>query len=91
MGAISLEGRNCFKCSGKVNWVRFIPWAALAWVASAAAALLLFFLFEWGVYLVLLVPLLVGLGVGMMVLLAVRQGHCRNRLVAGLLGAIAGM
>jgi len=90
MGKGSLIGRSSFQSSGKVNWVRFIPFAALAWIVSAVLAVLLFFLFLWGIYLVLLVPLIFGLGVGGMVMLAVHRGDCRNRLIASVLGVLTG-
>ncbi|MDB6108666.1 MAG: hypothetical protein JWR69_416 [Pedosphaera sp.] len=91
MDKYTLDGRHAFKSSGKVNWVRFIPWAALAWIVSVGLAMLLYFLFTWGFYFVLLIPLLVSLGVAGMVLLAVQKGHCRSRLVASLLGLATGM
>jgi hypothetical protein len=90
MDKSQLTGRITFQRSGKVNWVRFIPFTALAWIASATLAVLLFVLFQLGIYLVLLVPLIFGLGVGGMVLLAVDRGHCRSRLAAGVLGLVAG-
>lgn len=87
----SLAARKSYLSSGKINWVRFIPWAALAWVSSAVLAVLLYFLYHWGFYFVVIVPLVVSLGVAGMVSLAVKKGHCRSRMVAGLLGLIAGI
>src|SRR4051794_29133519 len=86
----TLTGRNFFQPSGKVNWVRFIPWAALAWIVSVAGAVLLHFLFKWGFYFVIFVPLLLSLAVGGVVFLAVQRGHCRSRFSAGLFGVLAG-
>jgi hypothetical protein len=90
--AITLpEGRSRFQSSGRINWTRFLPWAALAWLGSVLGAAVLFQLFQWGWYLIFLAPLAAAASVGGLVLLAVRRGHCRSRLVAGTLGAIAGL
>ncbi len=91
MGKYTLTGRNSFQSSGRVNWVRFLPFAALAWIVSAMLAVFLSMLFKWGVYFVLIVPLILALGAGGMVLLAVHQGHCRSRFIAVVLGVLAGV
>jgi hypothetical protein len=91
MAKANLAGRRYFKTSGKVNWVRFIPWTAIVLVVAVLLACLLAFLFLVGFYLVVIVPILAGLGIAGLMLLAVRQGHCRSRLVGGLLGAFAGI
>ncbi|HEX4645977.1 MAG TPA: hypothetical protein VH598_10240, partial [Verrucomicrobiae bacterium] len=88
---ISLTDRKFFSTSGKINWVRFIPWAALAWATSALLAVLLYFLFRWGFYFVVIVPLVISLLVAGMVALAVKKGHCRSRVVGGLLGLLTGI
>jgi hypothetical protein len=86
-----LGGRKVYQNSGQVNWVRFIPWAALVFVAAIALAAILYLLFKIGFYLVLLVPVFAGLGLAGVVILAVRKGHCRSRLAAALLGGVAGV
>ncbi len=90
MARPTLEGRNFFRSSGRVNWVRFLPWSALAFVAAVSLAGLLFFLFSIGFYLLVVVPAVAGLGVSAMVILAVKKGHCRSRLIGALLGILAG-
>src|SRR5882762_8173703 len=87
----SLAARKFYLGSGKVNWVRFIPWPALAWAASALLAVLLYFLFRWGFYFVVIVPIVVSLLMAGMVALAVKKGHCRSRVAGGLLGLLTGI
>jgi hypothetical protein len=91
MAKTNLEGRKVFQPSGKVNWVRFIPWSALAFGTAGLLAALLFFLFSIGFYLVGVVPLFAALGLAAMVMLAVKRGQCRSKLVAGLLGCMTGI
>lgn len=87
----SLGARKSYLSSGKVNWVHFIPWAALAWATSALLAVLLYFLFRWGFYFVVIVPIVVSLLVAGMVALAIKKGHCRSRVAGGLLGLLTGI
>jgi hypothetical protein len=91
MTASILSGRKFYQAGGSVNWVRFIPWAALAFATGVAISLLMLLLFVIGFFLVIIVPLAAGAGIAGMVLLAVTRGHCRSRLIGGLLGALAGI
>jgi hypothetical protein len=91
MSASILNGRKFYQTSGNVNWVRFIPWAALVFVTGAVISLLMLFLSVIGFYLVLIVPLAGSAGIAGMVLLAVSKGQCRSRFIGGLLGAVAGI
>ena len=90
MSKANLAGRRFFESSGRVNWVRFIPWTAIVLVTAVLLACLLAFLFVMGFYLVVIVPVLAGLGIAGMMVLAVRKSQCRSRLVAGLSGVVAG-
>ena len=86
-----LRGRTFYRSSGSVNWLRFLPWACLLFAGSAVGALILFFLFQAGMYLIIIVPAIAALGVAGLANLAVAKGHCRNRLIAALTGFMAGV
>ncbi len=90
MKATPFPGRKFYSCSGSVNWTRFLPLAALALGVSGLLAGFMYLLFRWGHYYLVIVPLILGLAVGGLVILAVRQGHCRSRLIAGLTGLVCG-
>src|ERR1700722_12142733 len=86
-----LGDRKFYKSSGRVCWARFAPLSLLPLLGSAGLAVLLCYLFKWGHYYVIIVPIVAALGVAGLVLLTVAKGHCRNPWVAGLLGAVAGI
>jgi hypothetical protein len=91
MAAPILSGRKYYQASGSVNWVRFLPWAALAFVVGALISLVMLLLSVVGFYLLIIVPLAAGAGSAAMVLLAVKRGQCRSRLIGGLFGVFAGL
>src|SRR5260221_45419 len=86
-----LGGRHFFQGSGKVNWVRFTPWAMLAIATGVVLAVAMAALFWAGFYLVVLVPILAAAGLMAMVILAMKKGHCRSRLVGAGLAVLAGV
>ncbi len=90
MKASPLPGRKFYSCSGNVNWTRFLPLAALALCVSGLLAGFMYLLFRWGHYYLVIVPLILGLAVGGLVILAARQGHCRSRMIAALTGLFCG-
>ena len=85
-----LTQRDRYQPSGRVGWIRFFVWAALALVASVALGVGLHLANVNGFYIIVLAPLVAGAAAAGMVFLAVRQGHCRNRWVGGLFGIVAG-
>ncbi|MDB6065479.1 MAG: hypothetical protein JWR26_1687 [Pedosphaera sp.] len=91
MATPNLGGRKFYHNSGRVNWARFVPMSLLVITASMLLAAGLFLLFKVGLYFVVFVPVIAGVATGGMVMLAVRKGHCRGSLVAGLLAAVAGV
>jgi hypothetical protein len=88
--AESFPGRDFYLCRG-VDWPRFILWLLLPFTAAALLAIGMFALFNYGEYYVLILPLLTAVAVGGLMLLAVNKGHCRSPMVAGILGAAAGL
>ncbi|HWF18542.1 MAG TPA: hypothetical protein VG754_04715, partial [Verrucomicrobiae bacterium] len=86
-----IEGRKQYQPSGKINWAKFFPFALLSFFAAVVLAVILAVLFNVGFYLILLVPILAGLGLGGTVLLAVKMGHCRSPMKGALLGAVGGI
>lgn len=85
----SFPGRVSYHPSGGVRFGPFLVWLLPAMVAAALLALLLFRLFLSGYYYVIIVPMIVALGVGALIRLAVAKGHCRNWLLGGLAGFCA--
>ncbi len=85
--ALSLSGRTHYRSSGDINFANFILWLIPALVVAGILAALMYWLFHVGHYYIIIVPALCALAVAGMARLAVAQGHCRNKLVAGLVGA----
>src|SRR5262249_57148929 len=73
------------------GWFRLLIWSVLTLVVSVVLAFALHFANVHGFYLIVFVPIIAGLLAAGTVYLAVRQGHCRNRVVGGLLGLVAGL
>ncbi len=86
-----LSNRKYYRPSGHTNWPVFLPNALLTFCGSVIGAWLLAFLFRHGFYFVLIIPILFGLAMGGLVMLAVKQGHCRSRFVGAVLGVVAGL
>src|SRR5579859_4512691 len=89
MNAIS--HREQYRPSGRVGWLRFLPWSVLALAVTVAVGAVLYLAFIHGIYIVVLAPILAGAIAAGMVFLAVRFGHCRNRVFGGSLGFVAGI
>lgn len=86
-----LGQREQYSPSGGVGWLRLLIWGTLALAVSAGLGIVLHQAYVHGFYIIVMAPLVAGVAAAGMVFLAVRQGHCRNRVVAGLLGLVAGM
>ncbi len=89
--ALSLAGRTHYRSSGDINFANFFLWLMPALIVASILAALMYWLFHVGHYYVLIVPLFCAFAVAGMARLAVAQGHCRNKLVAGLTGAGLGL
>lgn len=83
--------RPCYRASGRIDLLRFLPLLGLVWLGSTMSALLLHLLYRQGWYLVAVAPLLLALAVTGLIYVAVRFGHCRNPWAGALLGALAGV
>jgi hypothetical protein len=90
MSMINQSERRYYPRGGDVNWVRFIPWLFATFVVSVVLACVLNLAIRVGFYLIIIIPMLAGLALAGMLFLAVQQGHCRNRLVAGICGVLMG-
>lgn len=89
--ALSLAGRPHYRSSGDINFASFILWLIPAFAAAALLAAFMYWLFHIGHYYILIVPVICALAVAGMARLAVARGHCRNKLIAGLMGASLGL
>jgi hypothetical protein len=69
----------------------FLVWTLLSLAVAAGMGVLLYLAYMGGFYLIMIAPLLGALVGAGIVYLAVRQAHCRNRVLAGALGLVAGM
>jgi hypothetical protein len=90
MNGVQQPSRAQYRNTGGVDWARFSPLFLLALVVCGGLAWFMNWLYEMGEYYVLILPMLAGAGVGGMVYLAVRAGHCRSRKVAVFCGLLAG-
>src|SRR5439155_6811988 len=75
--------------TGSARWVVFIPMSLATLALAALLAAGLYTLFGAGFYFVILTPLITALLLLGMIVLSVKIGHCRSRIVAALLGASA--
>jgi hypothetical protein len=78
-----------YRASGKVRWIRFVPFSALALAVSFGMAWCLHLLFVWGYYILVFAPLVASIPVLIFLSAAVVGGHCRCRIAAGGLGLLA--
>lgn len=85
------DDRNVYRPSGRVNWALFLPGAALTLGTAALMALALAYLGTRGWHIILFAPLLLVAPAAFALYGAVRVGHCRNPLLAGLLGVVVGL
>ncbi len=90
MGEVSAIQRPHYRPSGRVDWGRFLPCALLTLACGLAMASALLLAFRYGFYYFVLFPVLAGLATGGVAYWAIGAGRCRNRLVAVMLGAVAG-
>jgi hypothetical protein len=79
-----------YRLSGKVNWARYLPALVIPIGAGLAMAAVLCWAFAHDWYYSLILPVVAALIAGISARGAVVLGHCRNRIVAGLFGALAG-
>lgn len=89
--ALSLAGRSHYRSSGDLNFASLVLWLFPALIVATILAAFMYWLFHVGHYYIIIVPLLCAFAVAGMARLAVAQGHCRNRLVAGVMGAGLGV
>src|SRR5215217_2328162 len=83
--------RARYRRSGRVEWLTFLPVAALALVAAVGMAVLLHLAFVSGWYIIILAPALAVLPLTALIALAVGAGRCRSALVAGGFGVAVGL
>ena len=83
--------RERYRPSGRFKVLALLAWGLAALAAAAGLGVLLYLAHVAGFYLVLLAPVLAAFVAAGVAYLAVRQAHCRNRVVAGALGLSAGV
>jgi hypothetical protein len=89
MDALDEGPLNGAQTSGGVAWSRFLPFCFLVLLVAVLVAGVLDLLFSHGWYVILIVPMVAALVLAASLHLAVTYGHCRSRVVAGLLGFVA--
>jgi hypothetical protein len=85
------DDRNVYRPSGRVNWAIFLPGAVLALVVAVLMAVALAFLGTWGWHIIIFAPLMLVLPAVGVLVGAVRLGHCRNPMLAIVLGVAVGL
>ena len=83
-------GRSAYTPSGDVDWPRFIPLCVTALILSTAVAAALWLCGRFGVYFVVIMPVLGGFVCYYLARRIVEKGRCRNVFLAGLVGAVLG-
>lgn len=83
--------RDAYRPSGRVFLPVFVPLVALALVAAAGGAALIYLSGNVGMRFVLITPIVLALPAGGLMYLACRAGKCRNRVVAFVVGAVVGL
>gem|GEM_PF-6226253 len=78
--------RAVYSTSGRVRFFSFVWGACMGSVAALAVSAAMMGLQYIGFYLLIVVPLAAGFVVGGLAMLVVRQAHCRNWLLAGIIG-----
>jgi len=86
-----LRYRERYRNSGGFKPAHLLLWGLIAGAVAIALGVVLHLAYMRGVYIILIAPLLAGALLAGIVYLAVRQSHCRNRWMAGLVGLIAGL
>lgn len=81
---------QAYQSSGRVRWGALFPMAVATLAAAAVMAIVLYWVFRAGFYFIIVVPALAAAPLFFLVPRAVTVGHCRSRLVGGLLGLVAG-
>jgi hypothetical protein len=85
------DDRPHYQSSGKVDWFRLLLWSPFLLAVCAGVAWCLTRLFTTGWYYRLFVPAVAGLVVGAAVRWLVARGRCRNKILAGFIGGMAGL
>ncbi|MBI1347746.1 hypothetical protein GC163_15835 [bacterium] len=78
--------RAVYSTSGRVRFFSFLWGVFMGSIAALAVSAAMMGLQYIGFYLLILVPLAAGFAVGGLAMLIVRQSHCRNWLLAGIIG-----
>ena len=86
-----ISGRTFYRSDGGAHWLRFLSLALLPLLVSAVTAVCLFIAYLNELYFVIVLPVLAFLPVLAILYLAITFGHCRNRIVAGSLGALVAL
>jgi hypothetical protein len=81
--------RYCW--SGRVRFGRFLMLALMVLACAATMAWVLHLCSRWGWYLVVIAPIIAALPVAGLMNAAVAGGHCRNPVLAALVGLVAGL
>lgn len=74
-----------------VNLATFLPLTLLALVSALILGFILHLLQRIGLYFVIIVPLIFSLAVGVLMIIVVRSGQCRNRPLTVIVGALVGL
>lgn len=82
--------RDVYRSTGRVRLFSLFSGAVMATLAGLLISVLMALLSAVGFYFILLVPLVAGMLAGYLSTLVVKQSHCRNVLLASLLGALVG-
>jgi hypothetical protein len=84
------SGRARYLPSGRVDWRKFIPWAAAVILIAIMMAAGLNWVYQRGWYLFIF-PVMAGVIGGILVLLTVTRGKCRSPVVGTLFGFVVGV
>jgi len=88
---LTIDQREKFRSDWLMNWMMFPLLLLLPLISGLAIGCLMSLLYQWGWYLIFLVPFFLAVVLGGIVLLTVRWSHCRNPIMAGSIGLLAGV
>jgi hypothetical protein len=85
------DDRNVYQPSGRVRWSVFLPGVLLTLVIAVLMAVALGFLGTWGWHIIIFAPVLLILPAVGALYGTVRFGHCRNPMLAIIIGVLVGL